>query len=587
LTSRTHPGSQNVWLGVFAGLTLLQVAASFLPISTAQRVTTSDLVQFSVIALSVVGALLNLPRTRGHARGFWALLALSSLMTAADYAIWAWYEVVLHVSMPRVHPGDMLLVLHIAPILMGLALLPHSVRRGEDVLTTFIDFSVVGCWWVYLYLQFTFVWQFLSYDADNFHRAFNLLYRSGLGILICALFFAHRAARGAWRAIYRHYLIAFAIYAPTSWTINILIQHHHYASGGPMDVPLTASLAYIAWVGFGARTLDLRQAQSESDAPEGFSLPFWLSGAAALSVPAISLVSHLATHAVAPVRHFRVILDFSAVLILTALVIGRQQLLNLRLRKYLNDSQQGYESLSRLQEQVVQSEKLASIGRLVSGAAHELNNPLAAILGYSELLAVDEELPAKQRGFAEKIGQQARRTKNLVSSLLSFARQSTPLKRLTDLNGVVSQAYQLRLASLPPNIRVVRELQPDILPVMADDNHLLQVVLHVFNNAVQAVEEVGSGEIVVRTRMQDEYVALEISDTGRGISDPMRVFDPFYTTKPLGRGAGLGLSACYGIVQQHDGKIEAVNLRPNGALFRILLPAAIQDLPTERKPAVQ
>jgi two-component system NtrC family sensor kinase len=224
----------------------------------------------------------------------------------------------------------------------------------------------------------------------------------------------------------------------------------------------------------------------------------------------------------------------------------------------------------------MQAEKLASIGKLVSGAAHELNNPLAAILGYSELISEDREVPELPRGFAEKITHQARRVKSLVEGLLSFARQTPPAKRLTDINAVVTSACQLRMATLPAKISVVRNLQPEPPLMMGDDSHLLQVVLHVLNNAVDSLEEVGGGEVAVSTRTESEQVIIEITDNGTGIAEPSRVFDPFYTTKPLGQGSGLGLSACYGIIQEHQGKIECFNLRPRGAMFRITLKAVKQ-----------
>jgi two-component system NtrC family sensor kinase len=260
-------------------------------------------------------------------------------------------------------------------------------------------------------------------------------------------------------------------------------------------------------------------------------------------------------------------------LVIAVLIFTRQQLLNRRLAFLLADSKQAYDNLERLQTQVMLSEKLASIGRLVSGAEHELNNPLTAILGYSELIADDQNVPPAQRGFAEKISQQARRTKNLVSNLLSFARQTPPQMRLTDVNALVNNACQLRIGSLSVKISLIRDLTPDLPTVVGDDNHLLQVFLHVLNNAIEAVEEVGGGQITVRTRAHDDHVIVEISDTGPGIAEPARVFDPFYTTKPLGQGTGLGLSACYGIIQQHEGTIDCENLHPKGALFRIAFKA--------------
>jgi signal transduction histidine kinase len=116
---------------------------------------------------------------------------------------------------------------------------------------------------------------------------------------------------------------------------------------------------------------------------------------------------------------------------------------------------------------------------------------------------------------------------------------------------------------------------------MGDDNHLLQVFLQLLNNALYALEEVGGGEITVRTYSRGEDVQLEIRDDGPGITDPTRVFDPFYTTKPPGHGSGLGLSACYGIIKEHEGTIECSNLAPHGALFQITLKAASKPAPSE------
>ena len=280
-------------------------------------------------------------------------------------------------------------------------------------------------------------------------------------------------------------------------------------------------------------------------------------------------------------RHFRVALSFASMLLIGILIFTRQQLLNRRLAVLLTDSKRAYDNLERLQTQVMQTEKLASIGRLVSGAAHELNNPLTAILGYSELIASDQDVPAAPRGFAEKIAQQARRTKNLVSNLLSFARQTPPQKRLTDLNSLVNNACQLRLASMPTKLSLVRDLQSDLPLVLGDDNHLLQVFLHVLNNAIDAVAEVGGGEIIVRTQARDEHVVLEVCDSGPGIAEPARVFDPFYATKPLGQESGLGLSACYGIIQEHEATIECFNLQPRGAMFRITFKAVAKPAPSE------
>ena len=531
--------------------------------------------------LMVVGTAVNIPRSRGPARGFWTLMTVSAAMWTFDYWTWVYYEVIRRAHMPVPQPGDTLLILHVVPILMALAMLPHRTTKDGASVSSRLEFALIACWWVYLYFQFTFVWQVLHFEAAPFHRNFNLLYHAELATAIICLFYLSQHSSGKWQQIYNHYLIGFLIYAPTSAIINILIQQGSYISGGLWDLPLTISIAYLAWIGFHARKLNLQPDETREERQTVLAVPEWIASFATASIPAIALFSFERLQDPPEVRRFRIALSFTAMLVIAILIFSRQQLLNRRLAHLLADSKHAYDNLERLQTQVMLSEKLASIGRLVSGAAHELNNPLTAILGYSELIADDQNVPAAQRGFAEKISQQARRTKNLVSNLLSFARQTPPQMHLTDINTLVNNACQLRIGSLSGKILLIRDLQADLPAVIGDDNHLLQVFLHVLNNAVDAVEEVGGGEITARTRALDDHVIVEISDTGPGIAEPARVFDPFYTTKPLGQGTGLGLSACYGIVQQHDATIECENFRPKGALFRITFKAARKSVPPE------
>lgn len=580
MSSRTQFVSRHPWVVALVALATVQLASS----GTLQGSTLAafaDVLQFTIMLLMVVGTAVNIPRSRGPARGFWTLMTVSAAMWTFDYWTWVYYEVIRRAHMPAPQPGDTLLILHVVPILMALAMLPHRTTKDGASVSSRLEFALIACWWVYLYFQFTFVWQVLHFEAAPFHRNFNLLYHAELATAIICLFYLSQHSSGKWQQIYNHYLIGFLIYAPTSAIINILIQQGSYISGGLWDLPLTISIAYLAWIGFHARKLNLQPDETREERQTVLAVPEWIASFATASIPAIALFSFERLQDPPEVRRFRIALSFTAMLVIAILIFSRQQLLNRRLAHLLADSKHAYDNLERLQTQVMLSEKLASIGRLVSGAAHELNNPLTAILGYSELIADDQNVPAAQRGFAEKISQQARRTKNLVSNLLSFARQTPPQMHLTDINTLVNNACQLRIGSLSGKISLIRDLQADLPAVIGDDNHLLQVFLHVLNNAVDAVEEVGGGEITARTRALDDHVVVEISDTGPGIAEPARVFDPFYTTKPLGQGTGLGLSACYGIVQQHDATIECENFRPKGALFRITFKAARKSVPPE------
>jgi len=240
----------------------------------------------------------------------------------------------------------------------------------------------------------------------------------------------------------------------------------------------------------------------------------------------------------------------------------------------LKETQDAYQSLALAQEQLLQSEKMAAVGQLISGVAHELNNPLTAILGYSQLLQAEELTNSRGADYIEKLYKQAQRTHHIVQSLLSFARQHKPERKSVNLNQILEDTLILREYDMKLNsIRIHREFEPN-LPVTTGDFHQLQqVFLNIVNNAVDAVvEKGGNGEIWIRTALAGNRLRVEITDNGPGVKDPHRVFDPFYTTKPVGKGTGLGLSICYGIVKEHGGEIQVRNSPPRGATFAIVLP---------------
>ena len=228
---------------------------------------------------------------------------------------------------------------------------------------------------------------------------------------------------------------------------------------------------------------------------------------------------------------------------------------------------------SRLQRHLVRSEKLAALGQLVGGVAHELNNPLTGILGYSELLAgeVENETTRARLG---KIGHEARRMHNIVNGLLRFARQSNPGTRVADLAGSIRDVVQLREYHLRKfGIQLQLNLEGALPQLALGDDDLKQVLLNVLNNAIDAVENSDTREIRISAARQGGKVAIQVEDTGAGFRDLNRAFDPFYSTKPVGKGSGLGLSVCYGIVQEAGGEMTLSNGQARGASVVIEIPA--------------
>ncbi len=232
-----------------------------------------------------------------------------------------------------------------------------------------------------------------------------------------------------------------------------------------------------------------------------------------------------------------------------------------------------------LQAKLAHSEKMATIGRLVSGVAHEVNNPLAAILGFTDLLLENPEVPVSAREDLQIILQETQRTKDIVQDLLSFARQRPVQRELVRVNSVLRQTIKLRSYDFASHgVEVVEDFEEALAAALGDSQQLQQVFLNILNNAYDAVQEAGHrGCIRIHTRRQAEMIEVAISDNGTGISDPQRIFDPFYTTKQVGKGTGLGLSICYGIVRAHGGEIQCwSNEAGAGSTFVVRLPVATE-----------
>jgi two-component system NtrC family sensor kinase len=302
--------------------------------------------------------------------------------------------------------------------------------------------------------------------------------------------------------------------------------------------------------------------------------------------------------------------DFEAALETTA---HGQQVENLELRVRRSDSSMGHFSISLspmrdeqnlvnsvvvvmtditdaalLQAKLAHSEKMATIGRLVSGVAHEVNNPLAAILGFTDLLLENPAIPENAREDLQIILQETQRTKDIVQDLLSFARQRPVQRELVKVNAVLRQTIKLRSYDFASHgVEVTEEFDENLAPALGDAQQLQQVFLNILNNAYDAVQDAGQrGQIVIHTAQRGQNIEVAITDNGTGVPDTERIFDPFYTTKQAAKGTGLGLSICYGIVRAHGGEILCRNNEAGqGSTFIVRVPIATEAAATIAKEA--
>jgi signal transduction histidine kinase len=583
-------------LVVSSSFFLLAYAAASLSLSRGSHSLTAfgDLTQCIVPLLANAGLLMNAGTPHWRRNLFWMLIAVGCSLWMIGQFEWTYYEVYLHKAMPDNDPGDIVFFLRGIPIMAALTLRP-DLKRGELHLRfSYLDFALLLSWWIFLYIFIVLPWMYALPLPQEYTYHYILLHNTENLLIVLGFGYLWLRAAGAWRIVYSNLFGAATTYMLSSLAINVALEFGRYYTGSLYDVPLIASFFWFAIAGVIAHTkrdlLDARLAEAAaSEAPGERAesiIPARLAMAAVLSLPLFAIYTLRFSNEGPAVRDFRLMTVLVASIPLALLVFLRTYLADADRTRLLAQSERSVESLQRLQTQLVQSEKLVSLGQLAAGAAHEINNPLTAILGFSDLLADDHALPEKARSTAAKIRDQARRTKTLVGNLLSFARQVPAERTLLDINTVVTNAVQLRTLDLRASaVRIELQLESVLPGVRGDGNQLMQVFFNIISNAVDAMEAAqGAGVLTIKTQRDRGYVIVLFSDTGPGLKEPHRVFDPFYTTKPVGKGTGLGLSICFGIVQEHAGRIHCYNRQEGGAVFRVELPAVLAALPAKDAP---
>src|ERR1700690_249396 len=576
---------------IWAGWVLLvgtYVAVSLAACTSPRLTAFGDIFQCLVAAFACRGLLANAANAERRTRAFWLLLTIGCVAWLAGQFLWTYFEVGLHRGAPDPFAGDIIFFLHPVPMIAALALAPHDRREDLNVRTSYLDFSLLLVWWVYLYLFVVIPWQYIAPDLlwygwsyDYLQAVENMVLVGGFAAL---LFRAH----GKWREVYAHLFCASLLYAAGSFIANRAIDLRIYYTGSPFDLPLVASFVWFGTAGLVAHRVQPERMDSSESSSHENPWPSRISTAAAFSIPLMAIWSLWLSKNNAEVRIFRIEVTQVTILAVGMLLFFRQRLVNHDRVRLLEASRESFENLKRFQTQLIQTEKLVSIGQLAAGAAHEINNPLTGILGYSDLLADDESLTERQRAVAAKIRTLARRIKALVTSLLSFARRVPSERTNVDLNQVIASALNLSHLDLRCK-RLEIETVPgtDLPAVLGDANQILQVFFNLISNAVDAIEEKGGGKLVIRSEARGSNVIVEFSDTGPGIKSPHQVFDPFFTTKPVGKGTGLGLSICYGIVQDHGGQISCFNRPEGGATFVVEFPSVAGNVQeAEEEPAL-
>jgi hypothetical protein len=563
----------KVWLAVVAGLlAALVVAALVLPKSFALTAV-CDVVDSLLLASGTAAFIPLALRSRGRMRMFWSLIPLGLVFWLAYQLFWTYNEVVLRREVPDLCIADIVLFLHLVPLMAALALRPHAPRDEYAARVGRLDFALLLVWWFYLYALIVIPWQYAVVNAATYDRNLNTIYLAENLAFLAGLFVCWVGSKGHWRSLYAGLFGMSFCYTFGSTLANWAIERNAYYTGSFYDIPLTFAMAWLTWIG-----LTTKAEKPGADAREVSTVyGVWVARCSMIAVFSLPLLAAWAmSDAVVPprIRVFRLALTLAAAFFMGLMVFVRQNLLDRELIHLLDHSRGSFDNLQRLQAQILQSEKLASIGQLVGGAAHELNNPITAMLGYSDML-LSTPLTAEQQPLAAKIGQYVRRTKSLVASLISFARQTPAPKGPIDLNTLARTAVKLtqpQWEALAIEVRI--QFDPALPKVLGDSNQLLQVCLQLVANCLHLLSERGGHVLTMTTERQAGTAVLLIATESMPLPPSLNS-----SSSTLDPDDGLALSACEGILQEHRGEISRERREDGATLLRVELPI------TESAPA--
>jgi signal transduction histidine kinase len=537
----------------------------------------SDILGLVLMLAAIAASLANAQVRPKNERSFWGLMALGFALWIANQAAWTYYECVLRREVPDPLFFDIVLFFHMVPMIAAVAWRPDLGKKESDLRLRVLNFFMLSGWWVFLYAFIVFPHQYVVSNVSLYNRYYDRLYGIENGLFLAVLGVAIWSSSGGWRRLYLNFFVPALFYAVNSQFLNRAAATDSYYSGGPYDIPMIGTVAWMAAVVWSARKWDLKNSEYRFDARWSRAVSR-VAMLAILSLPLLGLWTVLLDSSPGAARMFRIYVVLTTMLLLGACVFLRQYVQDQALMNLLQESRKGFESQQRLQDQLVQKEKLASLGSLVAEAAQEIDHPLTAVMNTSEQLWSDGSLSEQQTTLLRKILTHAQRSRDLVVSLLRFAQHAPGEKALVDLSVILNRAIQMvqwRYAG--EKLQVAVDIDAGLPRVWGNVNQLFQAFVEIVENAMDALQEAGGGSLQIKARRQSQDAVLEFSDNGPGIREPLRVFDPFYTTKPVGKGTGLGLSVAYGVIIDHDGQITCQNKPEGGALFVVRLPIAAES----------
>ena len=574
----------------FAGGGVL-LAYAILSILTGQQlVALGDLAQLiPPLAYAVLTRTLA-RRCRGQVRVFWNLNAIHGVVWAIGQGVWAYYDI-LAGGVPVMSPSDPIFFVSCVPLAAALYGRPEHDRPRWQFDIVLLDLVLIALFaaFVYIYFVVSIVVTGGSsqlYD-DNLRHVLNA---RNLLLAVWAAWVWRTSISPAWRKMLGVYAAGLALTFVAGVVSDPVDRSGQYVAGGLWDVLWMAPFAVMALAAGIAFDEKLFEPADEEPQRAGLPVVSMIAITLLVAIPAIDEIARRLFVVSPETGLLRTRLALAMMIPFGVVVVVREFLSR---RALIGATQE----LVTTREQLVQKEKLAAVGQLVSGVAHELNNPLQGVLGYAELMlaARPSALEAEE---LRAIRDNANRAAGIVRNLLTFAGRTSSARGWQQMNRVVRDAVAVREPQLQASDIDIRVVLADRLPlVYIDHTRLEDVLVNLIQNAENAIAARRSGdrassavprnargEITVATswRGEPDRILVEVFDNGSGLKeeDLNRVFDPFFTTREVGQGTGLGLSVCYGIVREHGGTITARNAVGGGAAFTIELPVMAESLAT-------
>jgi len=574
-------------VGIAAAAFLIGYAA--LSVATGQRLTAlGDVAQlippfaFAAFTMWLAG------KSRGQVRTFWNMNATHGILWGSGQALWTYIDLAGQ-GVPVVSPTDPIFFVSSIPLAAALYGRPERDRARWLFDIVVLDLILIALFAAFVYTYFVVTITVTDGSTEVYDANFRQLQNAKNLLLALWAMWVWRTARSApWRRVLGIYAAGLAAVFAGGVINDAVDPSGTLTTGSLADIVFMAPYAVL--LAAAAAAYDGKLFEPDDEAPPLATLPMVSLIAIGLLV-AIPVIDEVAPRllTVSPgVEQLRTRVALAWMIPFGVVVVAREFLSR---RALLRAGQE----LATTRQQLVQREKLAAVGQLVSGVAHELNNPLQGVLGYTELMLASKP-SALENEELRAIRDNANRAAGIVRNLLSFAGSSTSARGWQQINGVVRDAIAARQAPLhAAGIDLTLETVDRLPIVYIDAGRLENVIVNLIENAAAAIAVrrggksfgrmipvAAPGAIRIATRMHadPDRILVEVADNGSGLreADLTRIFDPFFTTRETGQGTGLGLSVCYGIVREHGGQITARNGAAGGAVFTIELPVMAESL---------